>query len=72
MGLEDCYLDSIDGNAGGVVLEFILFFYCMAGLAIVCDDHLVVALETLVQKLKVPEDVAGASFMAFGSAAPRI
>ena len=30
--------------------------------------HLVVALETLVQKLKVPEDVAGASFMAFGSA----
>ena len=72
MGLEDCYLDSIDGNAGGVVLEFILFFYCMAGLAIVCDDHLVVALETLVQKLKVPEDVAGASFMAFGSAAPEI
>ena len=72
MGLEDCYLDSVDGNAGGVVLEFVLFFYCMAGLAIVCDDHLVVALETLVQKLKVPEDVAGASFMAFGSAAPEI
>ena len=72
MGIEDCYLDSVDGNAGGVVLEFVLFFYCMAGLAIVCDDHLVVALETLVQKLKVPEDVAGASFMAFGSAAPEI
>ena len=42
MGFEDCYLDSIDGNAGGVLLEFVLFFYCMAGLAIVCDDHLVV------------------------------
>ena len=52
MGFEDCYLDAIDGNAGGVLFEFVLFFYCMAGLAIVCDDHLVVALETLVQKLR--------------------
>lgn len=69
---EDCYLSDVDGNAGGVILEFVLFFYCFVGLAIVCDDHLVVSLETLVQKLKVPEDVAGASFMAFGSAAPEI
>ena len=83
MGWEDCYFDLIDSvnntatgvvepAAGGVVIEFIVFFYCFVGLAIVCDDHLVVSLETLVQKLQVPEDVAGASFMAFGSAAPEI
>eukprot|EP00939_MAST-03C_sp_MAST-3C-sp1_P004640 g4640.t1 len=69
---EDCYLSDIDSNPAGVLLEFVLFFYCFVGLAIVCDDYLVVSLETLVQKLKIPEDVAGASFMAFGSAAPEI
>ena len=36
------------------------------------DEHLVVSLETLCVRWNVREDVAGASFMAFGSAAPEI
>jgi hypothetical protein len=55
MGWEDCWLDEVDGGAGGVILEFVLFFYCFVGLAIVCDDYLVVSLETLVQKWGINE-----------------
>ena len=42
------------------------------GLAIVCDDYLVMSLEQVCERLEVREDVAGATFMAFGSAAPEI
>jgi sodium/potassium/calcium exchanger 5 len=38
----------------------------------VCDKYLVVSLETLCVRWGVREDVAGATFMAFGSAAPEI
>ena len=37
-----------------------------------CDEHLVVALETLCHRWNMREDVAGATFLAFGSAAPEI
>jgi len=44
----------------------------MLGLAIVCDDYMCVALERLCDVFLIREDVAGATFMAFGSAAPEI
>ena len=69
---ENACLEQVDCHAWGVLLEAILFVYCFAGLAIVCDDHLVVSLETLCVRWEVREDIAGASFMAFGSAAPEI
>ena len=69
---ENACLEQVDCHWTGVVLEVILFVYCFAGLAIVCDDHLVVSLETLCVRWEVREDIAGASFMAFGSAAPEI
>ena len=70
--VENACLEQVDCHAYGVFLEVILFIYCFAGLAIVCDDHLVVSLETLCVRWEVREDIAGASFMAFGSAAPEI
>eukprot|EP00941_MAST-03F_sp_MAST-3F-sp1_P001120 g1120.t1 len=69
---EEACLNLIDDSWFGVLIEIVLFFYCFVGLAIVCDEHLVSSLETLCTKFRVPEDVAGASFMAFGSAAPEI
>ena len=71
-GWQNLCLDAIDGHWAGVVLEFVLLFYAFAGLAIVCDEYLVPSLETLCLRWGVREDVAGASFMAFGSAAPEI
>ena len=70
--MENACLEQVDCHSWGVLLEAILFVYCFAGLAIVCDDHLVVSLETLCVRWEVREDIAGASFMAFGSAAPEI
>lgn len=54
------------------ILELVLFAYGFIGLAIVCDDYLVLALERICEEFQIREDVAGATFMAFGSAAPEI
>ena len=37
-----------------------------------CDEFLVPSLEILCVKLNLKEDVAGASFLAFGASAPEI
>ena len=46
--------------------------YMFAGIAIVCDDYFVPALEKIVEKLGLSDDVAGATFMAAGSSAPEL
>jgi K+-dependent Na+/Ca+ exchanger-like protein len=71
-GWEDICLASIDGTWWGVTIEVIVFLYSMLAIAIVADEYLVVSLETLCVRWHVREDVAGATFMAFGSAAPEI
>ena len=71
-GLENLCLDDIDGAWWGVLVELVVLLYAFVGVAIVADSHLVPSLETLCVRWNVPEDVAGASFMAFGSAAPEI
>ena len=70
--MSDMCLETIDGTAGGVVLEIVLFFWCFLALAMVCDDYLVASLETLCKRWGIREDIAGCTFMAFGSAAPEI
>ena len=60
------------GLLANPLVEVAAFAASFVGLAIVCDDHMVVALETLCVRWNVPEDVAGASFLAVGSAAPEI
>jgi K+-dependent Na+/Ca+ exchanger-like protein len=41
-------------------------------MAKVCDDYFVPSLEILTKKLKISEDVSGATFMAIGSSAPEL
>eukprot|EP00929_Paragymnodinium_shiwhaense_P079914 TRINITY_DN41661_c0_g1_i4.p1 TRINITY_DN41661_c0_g1~~TRINITY_DN41661_c0_g1_i4.p1 ORF type:complete len:253 (-),score=30.09 TRINITY_DN41661_c0_g1_i4:106-864(-) len=72
VGVVNLCLDSIDDQWWGVVIEVLLLLYSFLGVAIVADCHLLPSLETLCFRWKVREDVAGASFMAFGSAAPEI
>lgn len=71
-GLENLCLDALDGYWWAVPFELIVLLYTFLGLARVADNYLVTSLETLCVRLHVREDVAGASFMAFGSAAPEI
>jgi Ca2+/Na+ antiporter len=61
-----------EGSGWGIFFEILLFLWCMLGLAVVCDEHLCPSLERLCDVWMIREDVAGATFMAFGSAAPEI
>jgi len=54
------------------VIEVILLLYSFLGLAIICNDYMMPALETLIARSGCREDLAGATFMAFGNAAPEI
>uniref|UniRef100_A0A7S2GP88 Sodium/calcium exchanger membrane region domain-containing protein n=1 Tax=Haptolina brevifila TaxID=156173 RepID=A0A7S2GP88_9EUKA len=72
-GVENLCLDNIDSTGFfGVLFECMLLIYAFVAVAIIADEHLVCSLETLCVRWSVREDVAGASFMAFGSAAPEI
>uniref|UniRef100_A0A7S3PRD0 Sodium/calcium exchanger membrane region domain-containing protein n=1 Tax=Aplanochytrium stocchinoi TaxID=215587 RepID=A0A7S3PRD0_9STRA len=59
-------------TSGGLALYIFLLLYCFVGLAIVCDDYFVPSLEKISEGLSLPEDVAGATFMAAGSSAPEL
>lgn len=64
--------DQVDGSYWGTLLQCLSLFYSFIGLAIVCDEHMVPSLDTLCHRWGIGEDVAGATFMAFGSAAPEM
>ena len=65
---ENFCLELIDGSLVGVIVEIFLAIYAFVGIAAVADGYLAVGLEVLVARWRVPEDVAGASFMALGAA----
>lgn len=46
--------------------------YMFAGLAVICDDYFVSALEEMCDRWEIDEDVAGATFMAAGGSAPEL
>ena len=70
--IEDLCFDAIDGEWTGVLVEIVAAVYAFVGIAAVADEHLTSSLETLCKRWQIPEDVAGASFLALGSAAPEI
>jgi Ca2+/H+ antiporter len=55
-----------------LTMYIVLLLITFVALAIVCDDYLAEALEELSEALRIPHDVACASFLAFGSSAPEI
>ncbi|XP_068688374.1 sodium/potassium/calcium exchanger 4-like isoform X2 [Montipora foliosa] len=57
---------------GAVIIHFLVAFYMSWGIAIVCDDYFVPCLELIADKMGLQSDVAGATFMAFGSSAPEL
>jgi len=69
---ENFCFELVDGSWPGVVLEVVVAVYSFVGIAIVADEHLTSSLETLCDRWQIPTDVAGASFLALGSAAPEI
>ncbi|XP_051919684.1 sodium/potassium/calcium exchanger 5 [Hippocampus zosterae] len=57
---------------GGLVIYFLLIFYMLLAVAIVCDDYFLPSLEVISERLGLSQDVAGATFMAAGSSAPEL
>ena len=58
--------------AGGLIAYFVGVFFMFLGIAIICDDFFVPALEIICEVLQLSDDVAGATFMAAGSSAPEL
>ena len=59
-------------SRGGWVLYALAILYLFLGVAIVCDDFFTASLERICHRLRLSEDVAGATFMAAGSSAPEL
>lgn len=57
---------------GAVILHILGLIYMFVALAIVCDEFFVPALDVIIEKLAIQDDVAGATFMAAGGSAPEL
>ncbi|XP_032834845.2 sodium/potassium/calcium exchanger 2-like isoform X2 [Petromyzon marinus] len=57
---------------GAVAFHIMGMMYMFISLAIVCDEFFVPALTVITEKLRISEDVAGATFMAAGGSAPEL
>ena len=57
---------------GGLIIHIAVAIYMFIGLAVVCDDYFVPALDRISNVLNLPPDVAGATFMAAGSSGPEL
>ena len=68
---EDLFTDS-QLYHGAVILHAVGTVYMFVGLAIVCDEYFIPALEVITVRLGVTEDVAGATLMAAGGSAPEL
>jgi Ca2+/Na+ antiporter len=66
----DVEISSTNSDALDALLIFVLIIgllICFVGIAIVCDDHLVTIIEHYVEVLHIPDQVAGATLLAFAS-----
>lgn len=57
---------------GAIILHILGVIYMFVALAIVCDEFFVPALDVIIEKLDIQDDVAGATFMAAGGSAPEL
>ncbi|XP_063905787.1 sodium/potassium/calcium exchanger Nckx30C isoform X2 [Zophobas morio] len=59
-------------RSGAILLHILGVVYMFVALAIVCDEFFVPALDVIIEKLAIQDDVAGATFMAAGGSAPEL
>ena len=53
-------------------VDVCLSLYIFLALAFICEDYLVPAIEVLCARFSIPDEAAGASFVAFATSAPEI
>lgn len=59
-------------RSGAVIFHMMGMGYMFVALAIVCDEFFVPALDVIIERLAIRDDVAGATFMAAGGSAPEL
>eukprot|EP01043_Picozoa_sp_COSAG02_P010100 COSAG02_NODE_349_length_24073_cov_102.816092_26_plen_736_part_00 len=69
--MVDCCCEGAQGF-GVMLFCGIAMFYMFVGLAIVCEEYFVPSLNVLCEKLKMSDDIAGATFMAAGASSPEM
>ncbi|KAF5306542.1 hypothetical protein FQA39_LY08864 [Lamprigera yunnana] len=57
---------------GAIILHVLGLVYMFVALAIVCDEFFVPALDVIIERFDIQDDVAGATFMAAGGSAPEL
>jgi hypothetical protein len=67
-----CRATGSGSNFFYTVLGICMMSYMFVGFHIICDDFFVPALNVLCDKLGIPDDVAGATFMAAGASSPEL
>lgn len=72
VGNDDAEGPSVFTEDGGWALYFVLMLMSFWALAVVVEEYFVPALNVLCDKLKLPDDVAGATFMAAGASSPEM
>lgn len=74
--LIDACLSSLDQPSPflplAVLFEVFLALLCMCGIYVIANEFLAKAAETFCIRLKIPEDVAGATILSFGDGAPEV
>ncbi|CAH2042057.1 unnamed protein product, partial [Iphiclides podalirius] len=68
---EDLFTEE-QRRSGAVLLHVLGMGYMFVALAIVCDEFFVPALDVIIERLAIRDDVAGATFMAAGGSAPEL
>lgn len=68
---EDLFTQEQRRN-GAIILHILGVVYMFVALAIVCDEFFVPALDVIIEKFDIQDDVAGATFMAAGGSAPEL
>lgn len=57
---------------GGFLILFVIVIQMFWALALVCEEFFVPALNVMCEEFKIPDDVAGATFMAAGASSPEL
>jgi Ca2+/Na+ antiporter len=57
---------------GGIILLVVVVIIMFWGLALVCEEYFVPALNVMCEEWKIPDDVAGATLMAAGASSPEL
>lgn len=68
---HSCYATPFEIN-GGWALELYAAVLLCALIAVLCDRYLMSTLEGYVARYKIPEEVAGVTFLALGGSAPEL